>query len=98
MRQQLIERLHEELGITKADAKRALAIYYDEALKSIGRTGEVKLPDLGKIVVKMSPERMARNPQTGDPVTIPAQPRARFRASVKLSKAVVDGLGEPFPF
>ena len=41
--------------------------------------GEVIIPDFGKFYVRERGERVCRNPQTGEVITIPATKRIRFK-------------------
>lgn len=46
--------------------------------------GEVSVAGLGKLVVVHRKERKARDPRTGNPVTVPAQKRVKFRGGTKV--------------
>jgi DNA-binding protein HU-beta len=46
------------------------------------------LPGLGKLVVVKRKERMGRNPQTGEPIRIPAKTVLKFRIAKAAKQAV----------
>ena len=50
-----------------------------------------KLPlfGLGKLYVRKTKPRIGRNPQTGEPINIPARKRVRFTAAKALKEAVL---------
>ncbi|MEK6666882.1 MAG: HU family DNA-binding protein [candidate division NC10 bacterium] len=48
-----------------------------------------QIPDLGKLVLRNRAARMGRNPQTGEPIKIPAKRVVRFRVSKALKDAVL---------
>ncbi len=48
-----------------------------------------QIPDLGKLVLKNRAARMGRNPQTGEPLKIPAKRVVRFRVAKALKDAVL---------
>lgn len=63
-----------------------LATTVQEALAN-GR--EVTLPGLGKFSVTERAERAGRNPQTGEPMTIPAARVPKFKAAKALKDGIV---------
>jgi len=50
-----------------------------------------QIPDLGKLVLRNRAARMGRNPQTGEPLKIPAKRVVRFRVAKALKDAVLGG-------
>jgi DNA-binding protein HU-beta len=46
------------------------------------------LPGIGKLVVVKRKERMGRNPQTGEPIKIPAKTVLKFRIAKAAKEAV----------
>ncbi len=48
-----------------------------------------QIPDLGKLVLRNRAARMGRNPQTGEPIKIPAKRVVRFRVAKVLKDAVL---------
>jgi DNA-binding protein HU-beta len=49
------------------------------------------LPGLGKLVLRNRKARMGRNPQTGEPIRIPAKRVVRFRVSKAAKDAILGG-------
>ncbi|MGH2399564.1 MAG: HU family DNA-binding protein [bacterium] len=49
------------------------------------------LPGLGKLVLVNRKARMGRNPQTGQPIRIPAKRVVRFRVSKAAKDAILGG-------
>lgn len=64
-----------------------LAVAYKEAKKEHGFT----FPGLGKLVVTKRKARTGRNPQTGEPIKIPAKKALKFR----IAKAAKDAVTPP---
>lgn len=56
---------------------------------SLKRGYKLPLLGLGKLYVRESKARMARNPQTGEEIRIPARKRVRFSAAKALKEAVL---------
>ncbi len=61
------------------------ALAYKEAKNSF------TLPGLGKLVLVNRKARMGRNPQTGQPIRIPARRVVRFRVSKAAKDAILGG-------
>ena len=63
---QLVAALAEEMGQDKKAASAALAAIANVITKEVSAGGAVTLPGVGKIYCRERPERMVRNPATGD--------------------------------
>lgn len=63
---QLVAALAEATGSDKASANRALEALTDIVSKEVAAGGAVTLPGLGKFMCRARPERMVRNPATGE--------------------------------
>ena len=68
--------------------------FFDEltslAEKELKRSGEFVLPGMVKLVVQKRKARMGRNPQTGEPIKIPAKRVVKFRVA-KMAKDSILG-------
>ena len=62
--------------------------------KEIRKGGEVPLTGLGKFKVSKRKARMGRNPQTGEPIKIPARTVVKFSVA-KALKDVIRGGAKP---
>ena len=80
----IVSHLAGKADITKKQANIVLAslveLAYKEAKKGF------TIPGLGKLVVVQRKARMGRNPQTGEPIKIPAKRALKFR----IAKAAKD--------
>ena len=86
---QLLNLLAEKTDLKKAEVATVLEelanVAYSEAkTKERGFT----LPGFGKLVLVDRPERMGRNPQTGEQIKIPAKKVVKFR----IAKAAKDAI------
>lgn len=84
----LVSLLAEKTSLTKAEVTSVLDAYSDIAIQSSKDSGECILPGLGKFKLTHRAERSGRNPQTGQPVTIPAQNSVKFVAGKVFKDAV----------
>ena len=78
-----------KLDVSKKQANMFLdelaALAYKEAKNTF------TLPGLGKLVLVNRKARMGRNPQTGQPIRIPAKRVVRFRVSKAAKDAILGG-------
>ncbi|GAA3857829.1 HU family DNA-binding protein [Celeribacter arenosi] len=63
---QLVAALAEEMGSDKKAAGSALDAVVSIITREVAAGGAVTLPGVGKIYCRERPERMVRNPQTGE--------------------------------
>ena len=85
---ELIVALAQKAEITKKDAEKAVNAFVDVVCDAL-KTGEkVQLVGFGTFEAKERPARVARNPRTGEEITIEASKTASF----KVGKALKDSL------
>lgn len=85
---ELIDKLAEEAGTTKAQAERDLTALYSIITSALVGGDSVAIPGIGKFEVKERAERKGRNPSTGESVIIPASKAVTFKATKTLKDAV----------
>lgn len=85
---EIINKVHEELDITKADAERAVETVIDSIVSSLKEGEEVSIANLGIFSTKQRDARTARNPRTGESVQVPAMRVPKFRPAKSLKEAV----------
>lgn len=86
---QLVERLGKAGGVSKKQAGTILEGLVDIIVGSVKKGEPVKLPGLGTFKKVKTKARMGRNPQTGEPVKIPARTKARFSVAKSFKEAVL---------
>lgn len=84
----LIDRVHQTLGSTKADAERAVETIISSITDALKDGQEVSVAGLGIFEAKMRAARTGRNPRTGETISVPAMRVPKFRASKTLKDAV----------
>ena len=87
-KQNLVNYIAEETGMTKADATRALEAMIEGVVEGLKTKKKVTLVGFGTFSAKKRDARTGRNPQTGDPVKIPAHVAPAFKAGNKLKDAL----------
>lgn len=84
----LVEKVHEMVGDTKAAAERIVDGIFDGIVSELKTGGEVSIAGFGIFSVKKRAARQARNPKTGETVHVPATKAPKFRPAKALKEAV----------
>lgn len=87
-KQSLAEMIHGKLGGTKTQAEEVVDMIINSIVAELQKGGEVSLAGLGIFSVKQRAARMARNPKTGEQVSVPATRVPKFRPAKALKDAV----------
>ncbi|MGH9455042.1 MAG: HU family DNA-binding protein [Terriglobia bacterium] len=86
---QVVTHLAEKAEISKKAANAVLEEIAHLATKEVKSGGQFVIPGLGKAVKANRKARMGRNPQTGEPIKIPAKTVVKFRLAKAFKDAVV---------
>jgi len=89
----LAERLYEELGFNKREAKELVELFFSEIRDSLEDNEPVKLSGFGNFELREKKERPGRNPKTGEEIPITARRVVTFRPGQKLKSRVEDYAG-----
>ena len=84
----IIDKVHETVGGTRADAERAVETAIDCVVDSLKKGNEVSIAGLGIFSSKTRNARTGRNPRTGESIDIPAMRVPKLRAAKALKDAV----------
>ena len=87
-KQDLIKDIAERGEFTKADADAALKAVQGAIAAALTRGDKITLPGFGTFKVVETAARTGRNPQTGEPVEIPAKRKIRFNPTQALKDLV----------
>ena len=87
---QLVAAVAEAMGGDKKTAAAAMDAIATVVAREVAAGGAVNLPGLGKVVCRARPERMVRNPATGEQVSKAADKQVKF-AIAKSLKDIVNG-------
>lgn len=85
---QLVAAMAEEMGSDKKTATGALDAIVAVITREVSGGGAVTLPGVGKIYCRERPERMVRNPATGEQMKKPADKQVK----VTVAKALKDSV------
>lgn len=84
----LVDRVHATIGVTKADAERAVESIIDLITETLKSGQEVSVAGLGIFEAKERKGRIGRNPRTGASIEIKSMKVPKFRASKTLKDAL----------
>ena len=85
---ELIAALAEKTGSRKQDAEKALNAFVDVVTEALAEGNRVQIVGFGSFEVKERPARVARNPRTGEEITIEASKAPVFKAGKALKDSV----------
>ena len=85
---ELIDAIATEAGVTKADAERTVAAFFEVVVAAAKKGEKIAWPGFGSFSTSKSAARTGRNPQTGEPVKIAASTRMKFTSSSTLKAAL----------
>ncbi len=84
----MAERLFEDLGLNKREAKEMVEGFYEEIRDSLATNKQVKLSGFGNFDLRDKKQRPGRNPKTGEEIPISARRVVTFRPGQKLKARV----------
>lgn len=84
---EVITAVAEATGITKGQVEKTLDAFTGEILAAMARGEEVSYPNIGKFQPKTQAARVARNPHTGETISVPAKKVVKFTISKPLKES-----------
>ena len=84
----IAERLFEELGLNKREAKELVEQFFEEIRNALEAGQQVKLSGFGNFDLRDKNQRPGRNPKTGEEIPISARRVVTFRPGQKLKARV----------
>ncbi len=84
----MAEKLFEELGLNKREAKEIVEMFFEEIRIALEKGQQVKLSGFGNFDLRDKNERPGRNPKTGEEIPISARRVVTFRPGQKLKSRV----------
>ncbi len=85
---ELSEKLFDDLGLNKREAKDMVDLFFDEIRDSLSRNEQVKLSGFGNFDLRDKRQRPGRNPKTGEEIPISARRVVTFKPGQKLKVRV----------
>ncbi len=85
---QMIEKLAEDVGITKSQASKAVKSMFDGIVMSLQQGDKVSVSGFGTFDISNRKARTGRNPQTGEEIQIAASKVPKFKAGKAFKEAL----------
>lgn len=85
---ELAERLFENVGLNKREAKEFVDAFFEVMRESLQRGEAIKLSGFGNFDLRSKNRRPGRNPKTGEEIPISARRVVTFRPGQKLKARV----------
>src|SRR5437868_5847675 len=92
---EFVESLANSLNQTKGEGERVLEAVVDVMKQALQRGEKIDLRGLGVFKVRETKPRQARNPRTGEAVSVPAKKAAVFKPGKELSDLLNTKAEEP---
>ena len=83
-----IAAISEKAGISKKDADKAYKAFTDIVASELRKGGKVQLVGFGTFEVSERTAHTARNPQTGEKITVPTTKVPKFKAGKSLKDSL----------
>jgi DNA-binding protein HU-beta len=84
---ELVAAIAEKAGIRKKDAEAALNAFIEVVTETLKKGDKVEIRGFGTFLMKERAPRVARNPKTGEKVTVPAKLVPAFKPGKDLKEA-----------
>ncbi len=86
---QLVSRLADETDIPKKQVDQVIEQLVGTVIKTVKKGENLKIPGLGIFRLRKMKARMGRNPQTGEPIKIPARKKVGFTVAKSFKETVL---------
>jgi DNA-binding protein HU-beta len=86
---ELVATLAEGTGVPRKQVDDLLGSMIDTVVKTVKKGESVKIPRLGIFRLRKMKARMGRNPQTGEPIKIPARKKVGFSVAKTFKETVL---------
>ncbi|TWU02146.1 HU family DNA-binding protein [Stieleria varia] len=87
----IVRTISEEVGLTQQQTKEIVQKTFDAIIDTLLRDGRIELRNFGVFEVKTRAARRARNPRTGEEVTVPKKHVVTFKPG-KYMESIVQNL------
>jgi integration host factor subunit alpha len=85
---EIVEKVSVKIGLTKRESQDLVESVFGVLKNTLEAGEDIKIAGFGKFEVKQKKDRLGRNPQTGESITIEARRVLSFKPSALLRTAV----------
>ena len=87
-RKEIVRSISEDLGLTQLQTKQIVQKVFQAILNTLAEEGRVELRNFGVFEVKRRAPRRARNPRTGEKVSVPEKSVVTFKPGQTMQQRV----------
>lgn len=87
-KKEIVKTISEEIGLTQLKTKEIVQKTFDAIVETLVTEGRIELRNFGVFEVKKRAARRARNPRTGDRVSVPEKWVVTFKPGKEMEKRV----------
>jgi integration host factor subunit alpha len=86
----IVDKVYQKIGFSKKEAADLVELVFSSLKGVLGKGEKIKISGFGNFTVREKKERVGRNPQTGERITIGARRVLTWRPS-QILKAMLNG-------
>ena len=94
-KKELASKIAKQFGITQLLAREAVQMVFDDIIETLLVEGRIELRNFGVFEVKKRRARKARNPRTGERVSVPEKIAVTFKPGLEMEHRVNQLKGRP---
>ncbi len=87
-KKEIVRTISDEIGMTQLKTKEIVQKTFDAIVETLVEDGRIELRNFGVFEVKQRAARRARNPRTGDKVSVPAKYVVTFKPGKEMEERV----------
>lgn len=87
-KKEIVRTISEEIGLTQLKTKEIVQKTFDAIVDTLVEDGRIELRNFGVFEVKIRAPRKARNPRTGDKVSVPEKYVVTFKPGKEMEERV----------
>ena len=87
-KKEIVKSISEKLGLTQLKTKDVVQMTFDDIITALERHGRIELRNFGVFEVKRREPRKARNPRTGQEVSVPAKSVVTFKPGKEMAARI----------
>ena len=87
-KKEIVKKISEDIGLTQLKTKDIVQRTLDAIIDTLVREGRIELRNFGVFEVKRRAPRKARNPRTGDKVSVPSKNVVTFKPGKEMEELV----------
>src|ERR1700712_2086 len=87
-KKEIVKQISEEIGLTQLKTKDIVQRTLNAIIQTLVAEGRIELRNFGVFEVKRRAPRKARNPRTGDKVSVPAKNVVTFKPGKEMEELV----------